>query len=89
MVYAWQLWLSPRPTQRTKYVHDENVLVLANSDDKNAGSAAAAGPRSDDPAGQTRHVLYEFHTYKGHKTVKETHYINSKSVREGKSGPPL
>lgn len=27
MVYSWQLWLAPRPTQRTKWVQDDTVLT--------------------------------------------------------------
>lgn len=65
MVYNWQLWLSPRPTQRTKTVQDASVLAAQNS------------------------ILYEFPVHKGHRAVRETHYLREKSVREGKSGPPL
>lgn len=36
-------------------------------------------------------VLHEFppEGYKGHRAVRETHYIREKIVREGNSGPPL
>lgn len=34
-------------------------------------------------------ILYEFPVHKGHRTVRETHYLSKKSVRDGKSGPPL
>lgn len=27
MVYSWQLWLSPRPTQRTKFVQQATILA--------------------------------------------------------------
>lgn len=65
MVYTWQLWLSPRPTQRTKWVQDASVLAAEEA------------------------ILYEFHNYNGHRAVRETHYLDKKVVRDGKSGPPL
>lgn len=65
MVYNWQLWLSPRPTQRTKSVQEASVFDAEGS------------------------ILYEFPQYKGHRAVRETHYLSSKTVRDGKSGPPL
>lgn len=35
-------------------------------------------------------VLYEFRPdYKGHRAVRETHYLREKIVRKGNSGPPL
>lgn len=34
-------------------------------------------------------ILYEFPTHQGHRAVRETHYLSKKSVRDGKSGPPL
>lgn len=65
MVYRWQLWLSPRPTQRTKSVQQTSIL------------------------GAEQAILYDFPTHKGHRAVRETHYLNKKIVRDGKSGPPL
>lgn len=34
-------------------------------------------------------ILYQFPIHKGHRAVQETHYLSKKSVRDGKSGPPL
>lgn len=34
-------------------------------------------------------IVYEFPVHKGHRAVRETHYLRDRSVREGKSGPPL
>lgn len=34
-------------------------------------------------------IFYEFPMHNGNRTVRETHYLNKKIVRDGKSGPPL
>lgn len=65
MLYSWQLWLSPRPAQRTKWVRDATVLAPEDA------------------------VLYEFPNHNGHSAVRETHFLDKKIVRTGKSGPPL
>ncbi|KAF3763872.1 hypothetical protein M406DRAFT_323355 [Cryphonectria parasitica EP155] len=65
MAYNWQLWLSARPTQRTKSVQNATV--------PSAGDA----------------ILYEFPVHNGLRAVRETHYLSNKTVRDGKSGPPL
>ncbi|PSR88629.1 major facilitator superfamily domain-containing protein [Coniella lustricola] len=93
MVYGWQLWLSPRPTQRSKYVHDENVLVLEDDGNNEAASATRSTTTSSSSSSNetAKHVqiFYDFHTHKGHRATKETHYRSSKTVRDGESGPPL
>jgi len=66
MARSWQLWLSPRPLQRTNTSRQKAVLA------------------ADDAA------LFEFKKENdGRWVVVETHYMNNKIVREGRSGPPL
>ena len=66
MVHSWQLWLSPRPLERSKTSHQTAVLA------------------ADDAA------LFEFKKEDdGRWVVVETHYMDNKIVREGRSGPPL
>ena len=66
MLWRWQLWLSPRPLQRTVTSSEHHIL----------------GPHGA--------ALYEFLAdNNGRWTVRETHYINNRIVREGLSGPPL
>ena len=67
MVRSWQLWLSPRPPQRTNTSNQSAIL-------------AADGV-----------ALFEFkkENNDGRWVVVETHYMDNKIVREGRSGPPL
>ena len=66
MVRSWQLWLSPRPLQRTNTSHQPAVLAAD-------GAALFEFKKEDD----------------GRWVVVETHYMDNKIVREGRSGPPL
>lgn len=66
MVRRWQLWLSPRPQQRTNTSRQPTVLA--------ADEAALFEFRKEDD---------------GRWVVVETHYLDNKLVREGRSGPPL